>query len=130
MRRAACLLALAFLAAAPAAAVTPSAGDPVFDKTWCTPAFRCPASFDSESLRLMFPQILARAKACIAGSFGMPASVPYFEEGLGLDYNLCLTSKDQPKAVKGLTMVPQCCVMQSVNNPTMCQVVCTKYGVR
>jgi len=130
MRLAAILLALALIAT-PALADNPGSGDPVFGQAACTPTFKCPPSFDSESLRIIFPQILARAKSCIASRFSMRnAPDGYFEEGMGLDYELCLTSKTQPQAARGLTMVPKCCVSQMASDSTMCQVVCTKFGVR
>lgn len=129
MRRLA-LLTLFALIALPAQAANPEAGDIIFGKTECDPSFKCPPSFDSETLRVIAPQILARANSCVSSRFGMRNPAGYFEEGMGLDYNLCLTSKDQPKAEKGLTMTPKCCIMQSTGNSDLCRIVCTKYGVR
>jgi len=123
-------LAAMLLVATPVLADNPGNGDPIFGQVSCQPAFACPPSMDSENLRLLFPQILAKANACVASRFAMRNTEGYFEESLGLDYELCLTSKAQPRSVKGLTMTPKCCVVQSASNPRQCQIICTRYGTR
>jgi len=129
MRRAALLLALSLLSM-PALAASPSSGTPVFGQTWCTPAFQCPSSFSTEMIRSMLPRIVAQANSCIANRFAMRMNGGYFEESIGLDANLCLTTKPLTKATTGLTMTPKCCVAAVAGSAGRCQIVCTKYGMR
>lgn len=54
----------------------------------------------------------------------------YFEETLGLDSNLCLTTKPIERASKGMVMVPKCCVQAVAGSNSLCQIVCVKYGMK
>lgn len=137
MRCAALILALSLLAlpvqaasSSSASAPKPSSSSPVFGQTWCTPAFQCPPSFSTEIIRGMLPSIIGQANSCIANRFAMRQSGGYFEESIGLDANQCLTTKHLPQASTGLTMSPKCCVKPVSNGNGLCQIVCTKYGVR
>lgn len=119
-----------FALASPVMAKQSTTGAPTFGTGFCKPYFVCPTSSDPEVLRGMTPQIVSIATACVSRRLGLNDPKGYFETSLGIDSSRCLTTRNIPTKEGGLTMVPRCCIKPVSGSPGMCQVQCTKYGLR
>lgn len=130
MRRAAFTLVFSLLALFPVALRAQDNGEtPVFGQATCQIAPPCPVSNDAESIRNATSSVLVAANTCVQERLGLRGGDDgFFEESMGLDSSLCLTTRPRPRSQLGLTMTPKCCVVSSGTNA--CHVVCVKYGIK
>lgn len=106
----------------------PPSNSPVYGRTVCQPSFQCPSGLDSDTARLLANMVLQKAENCVVNNFGVTNEGGFFESSMGLDYNLCLSTKELPRRKVGLTVVPRCCVKQSGDG--VCQLICERVGIQ
>jgi len=126
---AATLLAVMALAQTPAHA-TGIETAPTFGKANCTPVFPCATVTSHDADRTFISELVENTNKCVAARLVLTDPEGYFVESYGLDSSLCLKTKKMPTPTSGLVMTPKCCIVPTSKNPDMCQVTCTKYGIK
>jgi len=131
MRRSCVLLvAVGLLMAQPVlGADSPRKTSAFFGKYNCKPAFPCSDTTNSDKAREVAQKLSSIGEQCASRGLGMTSNGSMFEESLGLDSSLCLTSK-AIETKDGMTMTPKCCVVPVDETGRVCQLVCTKIGVK
>ncbi len=99
-----------------------------FGKATCGPKVLCSSYTSLDRTDPKITQLLSMANTCVANYFGIINEGSVFRDELGLRHTLCLETKPLPKAERGATPTPHCCLVQLGQDE--CQLQCDLLAVK